>query len=155
LQDWLSWLLEHLINQQPYKPIAIVESEKTAIISSIYFSGFLWLATGGKNGMKLKEYPVLKPLSDRKIILFPDFGLPDSTGKTPYQKWLQVAKHIQNTITCDISVSSMLEDTLSNDARPLDMDLADVLIRKDPATGLALYEEVISLKDYININDII
>ena len=38
---------EHLLAQHPTMSVAIVESEKTAIIASHFISNFIWLATGG------------------------------------------------------------------------------------------------------------
>ena len=40
---------EHLLPQHPDKPIALVESEKAAIICSGLMPQYLWLATGGKS----------------------------------------------------------------------------------------------------------
>ena len=40
---------EHLLNE--YKPIAIVESEKTAIIASAYIPKFNWIAVGSLNNL--------------------------------------------------------------------------------------------------------
>lgn len=36
----------HLVSHSD-KPIAIVENEKTAVIISIFYPDFIWLATGG------------------------------------------------------------------------------------------------------------
>lgn len=52
---------EHLINKDKTKPIALVESEKTALIASYYLPQFLWIASGGKNGcFNTKSLSVLK-----------------------------------------------------------------------------------------------
>ena len=61
----------HLIHLDKTKPIAIVESEKTAIIASLAFPEYIWMATGGLNNLKEK---LLLPLKGRNIILFPDAG---------------------------------------------------------------------------------
>src|SRR5690606_34441643 len=53
------------------KPIAIVESEKTAIISSLYLPQLTWLACGGIGNLN-KE--VCAPLNGRKVILYPDLS---------------------------------------------------------------------------------
>ena len=45
----------HLINKADQKTIAIVESEKTAVIMSICEPNFLWLATGAFNGFKIED----------------------------------------------------------------------------------------------------
>jgi hypothetical protein len=59
---------EHLL-QNVSKPVAIVESEKTAIICSLVYPDHLWLATGGVGNLKENT---CKPLIDRTVILFPD-----------------------------------------------------------------------------------
>lgn len=52
---------EHLINVAKTKPIALVESEKTALIASYYLPQFIWIASGGKNGcFNTKSLSVLK-----------------------------------------------------------------------------------------------
>ena len=58
------------------KPVAIVESEKTAIVASIYIPEYVWIATGGKNGCKWKEKDIAKVLLNREqpIYLFPDLN---------------------------------------------------------------------------------
>lgn len=59
---------EHLLKGNS-KPIAIVESEKTAIIASLWNDSVLWLATGGKDGLNDDR---LEAVKDRSVILFPD-----------------------------------------------------------------------------------
>ncbi len=75
---------EHLIIDNN-KPIAIVESEKTAIICDLIFGKYIWIASGGKSNLTAKK---LKILHNKKVILFPDndglkkwseFGLKTST----------------------------------------------------------------------------
>ena len=41
---------EHLLSTDKTRPVALVESEKTALIASYYLPQYLWLASGGKNG---------------------------------------------------------------------------------------------------------
>ena len=50
--------------------VALVESEKTALIAWCYLSQYLWLATEGKHGC-LKSSS-LTALLGRNVILFPD-----------------------------------------------------------------------------------
>lgn len=47
---------EHLLNG---KTVCLVESEKTAIISSFFYPQFNWLATGGCNGLTAEKIQVL------------------------------------------------------------------------------------------------
>ncbi len=61
---------EHLI-LKGNKPIAIVESEKTAIIASAYFPQYTWLATGGIQNFNNR---ILQALNSYKVVLFPDAG---------------------------------------------------------------------------------
>lgn len=65
---------EHLLGLPEYKnkPIILVESEKTAIISTINLPKFRWLAYGGINGLTKEKLEVLK---GRNIILVPDMSL--------------------------------------------------------------------------------
>ena len=71
---------EHLINERPNDIICIVESEKTAIIASLYIPKYIWVASGGNNGLTYEKMQILK---DRKIILIPDF---DDAGRTTYKQ---------------------------------------------------------------------
>ena len=57
---------EHLLIDNN-KPVAIVESEKTAIIASIYLPDMIWLACGGCGNLSIKLCGSLK---GRKVLLF-------------------------------------------------------------------------------------
>lgn len=63
---------EHLLAANPEKPVALVESEKTAVVMSRFFSEYVWLATGGSQGIKSNER--LAPLIGRNVFLVPDNG---------------------------------------------------------------------------------
>ncbi len=39
---------EHLLPMNRGKPVAIVESEKTALVAAYYLPEYVWLASGGK-----------------------------------------------------------------------------------------------------------
>ena len=104
----------HLIKTDTSKPVAIVESEKTAIVASQYLPQMKWLATGQLNG--LNEYK-LKPLAGRKVVLFPDKGC--------FQNWKQKANEYK-AIT-NISVSDLLEVKAPDEHSGY--DLADYLIQ--------------------------
>ncbi len=60
---------EHLLRRETVKPVAVVESEKTAIIAHLCMSQFVWLATGSKQWLKVER---LQKLDNRQIILYPD-----------------------------------------------------------------------------------
>ena len=63
---------EHLLPEDKSRPVALVESEKTAIIASYYLPQFLWIASGGKNGCF--NVNSLSVLAGRSVVLFPDLG---------------------------------------------------------------------------------
>lgn len=58
----------HLLDRYPNLPVGVVESEKSAIICSLLFPYFIWVATCGKDNLKSK----LPELKGRDIRLFPD-----------------------------------------------------------------------------------
>jgi len=65
---------EHLLASTD-KKIGIVESEKTALICSIYFPTIEWLATGGLNHIIQRKMTVLRGLD---VLWFPDLGAIDT-----------------------------------------------------------------------------
>ncbi len=62
---------EHLLKFWPDKLVAIVESEKTAIVASIFYPDQVWLASGSLVNLTAERCEVLK---GREVILFPDVG---------------------------------------------------------------------------------
>lgn len=60
---------EHLLRRHPDKPVAIVESEKTAVIMATINTDMVWLATGGKNNFHGDRLACLK---GRKVLVYPD-----------------------------------------------------------------------------------
>lgn len=107
---------EHLINGNN-SPIAVVESEKTAIIGSIYFPQYIWLATAGSGGINSKK---LKALENRTIILFPDASI---NGKM-YQKWVEKTKSFKN-----VFINQLLELNTTEEEKEQGVDLADFLLK--------------------------
>ena len=107
---------EHLLKDIS-KPIAIVESEKTAIIASVFFPDFIWLATGGLSNLNADKCSVLK---GRKVFLFPDLN--------GFDRWSAKAKEMAN-IT-HFNVSDLLERKASDYEKEQGLDLADYLINR-------------------------
>lgn len=122
---------EHLLNLEPNKKVALVESEKTAIICSVVFPEFLWLATGGSAGLKLEK---LKVLNGKDIILFPDLGF--------HSKWMAELTLLAEYIYFKSwIVSDYLEKNANKDEVDSGYDLADfVLMNIDSETGWLLNE---------------
>jgi len=109
---------EHLLSDK-HKTAVVVESEKSAIIGSIYLPDMIWLACGGSEGLSTEKCAVLK---GRNIMLFPDCGV--------YDKWSLKAKELSKI--CNVAVSSLIERNATDEEREAGFDLADYLIRCSP-----------------------
>ncbi len=107
----------HLIDKYPNKTIGIVESEKTAIISSVYFPKLVWLASGGADGINKEK---VKDLAGRKVILFPD----TSAESIILKKWEQKANEF------DFEISSFTEEYAIDKQLKSGLDIADLIIHE-------------------------
>ncbi len=116
---------EHLLPLFPNLPVAIVESEKTAVVCSLFMTEFLWLATGGIGNLNSELFSSLK---GREVILFPDLGA--------YQGWKNKASELKGMKA--ISVSDFLEKNAPADDLQGGFDLVDYFVMQCPSTGLAL-----------------
>lgn len=131
---------QHLLIEYPEREVCIVESEKTALIASVYLPQFNWLSTGGASGCKWREYAVYKALKGKSVTFFPDYGVFNKkANKTCYQEWCERVERIKDVIPGKIRVSDVLERRLADQERN-DQDLADLLVIKDETTSLALTE---------------
>ena len=99
---------------------AIVESEKTAVIMSEVKPEYVWLATGGKTELNVVK---LRPLSGRKVILFPDT---DENGQT-YREWYEVAEAATDIFGHPFTVSSILEQRATKAQKAAKIDIVDLL----------------------------
>lgn len=113
---------EHLI--QPGSLVGIVESEKTAMIAAVYQPGMCWIATGGKNGVRLTETGITSAISGIKAAtLFPDLGC--------FEEWAKKKEIIASCgITC--TVSDLLERRATREESEAGLDIADFLLRETP-----------------------
>jgi len=109
---------EHLINQVFSKPVAIVESEKTAVIASVYWPEFIWVAVGSLTNLNAEKCSILK---GRTVILFPDLN--------GFEKWSSKAKELSHLAS--FQVSDLLERKATEAERKQGIDLADYLIKFD------------------------
>ena len=110
---------EHLLKVYPDATVCIVESEKSALISAAVLTDCIWLATGGLNNLTVDKCEILR---GRTVILYPDLNA--------YDKWNEIAARIRSSIEVDISVSTMLEDIATPEAKAQGLDLADFLINQ-------------------------
>jgi hypothetical protein len=108
---------EHLLNDKT-KPVAIVESEKTAIIASVYLPQFIWVAVGSLTNLNAEKCGVLK---GRTVILFPDLN--------GFDKWSSKAKELSHL--ANFTVSDLLERKATEAEKKQGFDLADYLIKFD------------------------
>lgn len=129
---------EHLLFEFPEKRVAIVESEKTALIATVFYPAFCWLATGGSYGCKWTDYAVCKVLTGREVIMFPDCSIPIAGKPNFYSKWIERSQQIMQQVKCKIKVSDMLEKNVTIHQRSQGMDIADFLINQDEQFGWAL-----------------
>lgn len=107
---------EHLLTQEENKdkPIALVESEKSAVICSIEFPQYVWLATGGKSQLNARA----DTLKGRKVVAIPDADAVEA--------WEEARQKYPF-----ISLSNLFAD-LDEEEKKSGLDLADlVLIEKE------------------------
>jgi hypothetical protein len=108
---------EHLLLDKT-KPVAIAESEKTAIIGSVYLPQFIWLACGSLSNLSVEKCKILQ---GRSVILYPDLNC--------FDKWSSKAKELSHITK--FTVSDLLERFSTDQERKDGLDVADYLIRYD------------------------
>ena len=106
---------EHLLIDKT-KHVAIVESEKTAIIASVYLPQFIWVAVGSLTNLNAEKCSILK---GRTVTLFPDLN--------GFEKWSSKAKELSHLAI--FTVSDLLERKATEAERKQGFDLADYLIK--------------------------
>lgn len=107
---------EHLLPQSDAM-VAIVESEKTAVIASHFCPQFVWLATGGKQNLSPSK---LTRMTSKEVILFPDNGA--------YHDWLTLSERLSRGLR--LKVSDCLEKIDNCYAFEPGFDIADFLIQE-------------------------
>lgn len=110
---------EHLLQIHPNKPVAIVESEKTAIIASMYYPALIWISCGGVQGLSKQKSECL---TGRDVTAFPDLGCSEI--------WEAKAKEIRSV--AEIRISQILNEIATPDEIREGYDLADFLLRIEP-----------------------
>jgi hypothetical protein len=108
---------EHLLIDKT-KPIALTESEKTAVIASVYLPQFIWLAVGSLQNLTESKCQALK---GRTVTLFPDLN--------GFEKWSNKAKELSHL--ANFIVSDLLEHKANEAEKKQGFDLADYLIKYD------------------------
>ena len=107
-------------------PIAIVESEKTAVILSERYPQYLWLATGGLGEVQVDKF---RPLRGRKVVLFPDTD-PDGIA---YRRWFEAVQLVMQQPFWEdsppIYVSPLLEHRATPAQKVRKIDLVDFIYK--------------------------
>ena len=106
---------EHLLKSELNKIVYVVEAPKTAIIASLYFPNFVWLAVGALTYLTADR---CKALEGRKVILWPDLN--------GYDLWKERADKLSARCW---QVSDFLEQAATDEERTNGLDLADYLPR--------------------------
>ena len=133
---------EHLLAKYPEKQVAVVEAEKTAVIASLVFPDYVWVATGGRHGMGGDK---MKALEGRKVIVFPDT---DTDGET-YRDWCKKSKEMT---WCSCIVSDLLERQATPADKQAKIDIADWLCKAKEQATKALTELKHALDDMVGAN---
>lgn len=116
----------HLLKSDPIKNVAIVESEKTAIIASILIPNFIWLSTSGKDGLRPEKCQILR---NKNVFLFPDLTKPEDKINC-FELWTQKAKILSKEIKgVFIQVSDYLETHASDEEKKQGLDIADYFLK--------------------------
>ena len=110
----------HLLPRYPDKTVALVESEKSAVIASIVLPQYLWVSCGGKTQLEAGQKHLA--LRDRKVVMFPDT---DPVGET-FAFWSRKAAEWREK-GFDVKVSDLLEKTATKAQKAEKIDIADLL----------------------------
>jgi len=110
---------EHLLRRYPERPVALVEGEKTAVIGSMIYRDFIWLAAGNLNGLTPEKSAVLR---DRDLLLYPDAGC--------YDKWAAKMCRLREQLACRVEISELIERHASLHQHAAGYDLADYILEE-------------------------
>ena len=136
---------EHLLPENKSRLVALVESEKTALIASYYLPQFRWIASGGKNGCFNANS--LSVLAGRSVVLFPDLGATD---------YWQSKIGLMRSYGIEVQMFDSLEANATENERKEGYDIADYLLKVKPDE--AILQQMIKrnpvLKTLIDIFDL-
>ena len=126
--------------------VAVVESEKTALICSELIpaiqskqhpdrqSPVIWLASGGLTSLNVEK---LAPLVGRRIIIFPDT---DPDGKA-FAQWSTIAKEASRALGQPFPVSDILERQASPEQKQRKIDIADLLLERQDIQSINTFSK--------------
>jgi hypothetical protein len=109
---------EHLLKEQPDSIVAIVESEKTAIIASGFMEEHCWLAAGSLDGLTFEK---CKALQGREVLLFPDADA--------FPKWEERMQQLRARLpNIRFGMARYTDGITPTDEMPKGMDIVDWLM---------------------------
>lgn len=111
----------HLLSNSNMK-VAIVESEKTAVIMSELVPDVVWMSCGG---LQMFKAELLEPLVNHKVVVFPDT---DETGEA-YKAWLAVLQQAQRqyAFRFPLRISRLLENHATPEQKKRKIDIVDYI----------------------------
>lgn len=130
---------EHLLNGNS-KPIMIFESEATATYVSPFFSEFVCLATGGKNGCKWTDKEKCKVLKGRLVNLYPDIDA--------HEEW-EMKAEILRSYGLTVNVSLLIKNHAKEYAKKYSINYSELVKGKYDLRDILAYKR---LSDFIAIN---
>jgi len=122
----------HLLKEFPDKKVAIVESEKSALIMSIVMPEYLWMACGSLSNFSEK---FLLPLRKRQIVGFPDLDSKRdkvSNYSISAAQWIDT-RYKLNSAGWNVRIDLNLEYKATTPMRLAKEDIADVALREATA----------------------
>lgn len=132
---------EHLISELN-KPIAIVESEKTAVIMSICNPAFIWLACGSSTNLQDNK---CLTVSEYDVTLFPD--------QNQFNYWAEVAEDWDFEISRDCEIwfeNGMIEK--GDDIADYYLKLAEIVsaevVKTDPDWSQEEYDSTFNMPEH-------
>lgn len=111
---------QHLLAKNTNNEVGVVESEKSAIIASLFAPEITWVSVGSANNLNLK---FCEPLIGREVILYPDIDA--------YALWSEKAKILAEKI--NLTVSGVLQNDEEFVRQNKGGDLADYILMVQPS----------------------
>ncbi|MCP4438581.1 MAG: hypothetical protein GY810_06515 [Aureispira sp.] len=108
---------EHLLSKKGRKVVAVVESEKTAILMSYFYPKYEWLACGSLSNINKQLF---EPLKGWSVRLYPDLGA--------LEKWKEKAYWLKKQ-GLEIVVSSLLDGQATEEEQARGLDIADYMLK--------------------------
>ena len=100
--------------------VAVVESERSAVILSEVFPEYVWMASVYPMNLNVGT---LQALCGHRVVLFPPT---DETGET-FLAWVEIADQARRVLHLDVSVSTVLEERATEEQKRRKIDLVEYL----------------------------